>query len=235
MTRPSMTKALGALSILTLSLGACAPDRVVTGSTYPTDYHERHPIVLAHAPTNLDVFVAPGGLDPRQREDIREFATAYRRFGEGAMSIEVPRDSRTPTRRSLALVRSALAEAGVASAHTAVASYAVDDPALASPIRLSFSRIQAKVGSRCGLWPQDLGVSNAKFNANNDPYWNLGCAMQSNVAAQVADPLDLVRGRSEARVDTGRRMENIKKLRAGEDPSTRYNAQDDKISKAVGQ
>ena len=95
--------------------------------------------------------------------------------------------------------------------------------------------MQAKVGTRCGLWPQDLGVSNAKFNANNEPYWNLGCAMQSNVAAQVADPVDLVRGRSEGRVDTVRRMENIKKLRDGQDPSTSYRADDDKINKALGE
>ena len=59
--------------------------------------------------------------------------------------------------------------------------------------------------------------------------------MQSNVASQVADPVDLVRGRPEARIDTVRRMENIKKLREAQDPSTQYRAQDDKISKALGQ
>jgi pilus assembly protein CpaD len=235
MTRISITKAIGAVSFLALAVGACAPDRVITGSTYPTDFRERHPIVLASAPKSLDVFVAPGGIDPRQRDDIEDFATEYRRYGEGVMTIEVPSDARAPTRRPLAVVRSALAQAGVSGSQIKVVTYAAEDPALASPIRLSFRRMQAKVGSRCGLWPQDLGVSNAKFNASNDPYWNLGCAMQSNVASQVADPVDLVRGRSEARVDTARRMENIKKLRDAQDPSTQYRAQDDKISKALGQ
>jgi pilus assembly protein CpaD len=75
--------------------------------------------------------------------------------------------------------------------------------------------MQAKVGGRCGLWPQDLGVSDPKFNAGNDPYWNLGCAMQSNVASQVADPLDLVRGRSEGRVDTVRRMNTHREAAPG--------------------
>jgi pilus assembly protein CpaD len=199
------------------------------------DYRERHPVVLAHAPKTLDVFTSAGGIDPRQREDIEDFAIEYRRYGEGAMRIEVPEDRRGPTRRSLSLVRSALANAGVSGSQIAVASYSVGDSSLASPIRLSFKRMQAKVGTRCGLWPQDLGVSNAKFNANNEPYWNLGCAMQSNVAAQVADPVDLVRGRTEGRVDTVRRMENIKKLRDGQDPSTSYRADDDKINKALGE
>jgi pilus assembly protein CpaD len=235
MTRATTTTVIGALALLALSLGACAPDRVITGSTYPTDYHERHPIVLANTPKTLDVFIAAGGLDPRQRDDIQDFAIEYRRYGGGLMRIEVPQDRQTPTRRSLAIVRSALVDAGVSSRQVAVASYVVGDPTLAAPIRLSFTRMQAKVGSRCGLWPQDLGVSNAKFNANNDPYWNLGCAMQSNVASQVADPLDLVRGRPEGRVDTARRMENIKKIRQGQDPSTYYRADDDKINKAIGQ
>jgi pilus assembly protein CpaD len=235
MTPTTMTKTLRALALLALPLGACAPDRIVTGSTYPTDYRERHPVVLAHAPKTLDIFIAAGGLDPRQREDIEDFALEYRRHGEGAMRVEVPDERRGPTRRPLSIVRSALAEAGVPGSRVTVASYGITDPSLAAPIRLSFTRMQAKVGSRCGLWPQDLGVANAKFNADNNPYWNLGCAMQSNVSAQVADPLDLVRGRSEGRVDTIRRMENIKKLREGQDPSTSYRAEDDTINKALGQ
>jgi pilus assembly protein CpaD len=235
MTRAFKTKALGALGLLFLPLGACAPDRIVTGSTYPTDYQERHPIVLAHAPKALDIFVAPGGLDPRQHGEIHEFATEYRRYGEGSLRIEVPANPGGPIRRSVSLVRSALAEAGVPAQRMVTTTYKVVDPGLAAPIRLSFQRIQAKVGSRCGLWPQDLGVSNVKFNNSNDPYWNFGCAMQSNVAAQVEDPLDLVRGRPEGRVDTARRMNNIEKLRQAQDPSTQYRAQDDKISKAVGE
>jgi pilus assembly protein CpaD len=234
MTRAFTTYVFGAIALLCAPLGACAPDRIVTGSAYPTDYQERHPIVLAHAPKALDIFVAPGGLDPRQSEEIHEFATEYRRYGEGSMRIEVPAHPGTPIRRSVSLVRSALAEAGVPAQRTVSSTYTVADRGLAAPIRLSFQRVQAKVGSRCGLWPQDLGVSNAGFNNSNNPYWNFGCAMQSNVAAQVDDPLDLVRGRPEGRVDTVRRMNNIEKLRQGEDPSTKYSAQDDKINKAIG-
>ena len=135
MTRPT-TNVLGILALLALPLGACAPDRVVTGSTYPMDYRERHPVVLAHGPKALDVFTSAGGIDPRQREDIEDFAIEYRRYGEGAMRIEVPEDRRGPTRRSLSLVRSALADAGVSgsrspSHHTASGTPAcLSDPAV---------------------------------------------------------------------------------------------------------
>jgi type IV pilus biogenesis protein CpaD/CtpE len=43
------------------------------------------------------------------------------------------------------------------------------------------------------------------FRCAGRPYWNLGCAMQSNVASQIADPVDLVRGRQEGRIDTASR------------------------------
>jgi pilus assembly protein CpaD len=221
-----MKTALAALG-LGIMLSACAPDRVVTGSTYPVDYRERHPIVLTHAPQNLDLFVSGSRLGQRQREDLAAFVAEYHRSGEGPMTVAVPE---TPQRGASA-VRAALAEAGVP---VAISSYPVTDPTLAAPIHLSFRRLQAKVASRCGLWPQDLGVSDARADAHNTPYWNLGCAMQSNIAAQVADPTDLVRGRAESRVDTIRRMGNVEKLRKGEDPSTIYKQQGATISDAVG-
>ncbi|WP_284246743.1 CpaD family pilus assembly protein, partial [Methylobacterium haplocladii] len=119
-------------------------------------------------------------------------------------------------------IRRLSAEAGVSGAAVAVAGYAVGDPALASPVRLSFERMEAKVASACGMWPQDLGVSDPAFNLRNEPSWNLGCATRSNIAAQVADPVDLVRGRPEGRIDTVRRSQVIDKLRQGNDPSTTW-------------
>ncbi len=48
------------------------------------------------------------------------------------------------------------------------------------------------------------------------------CATQSNIASQVADPVDLVRGRPEGRIDTVRRTRDIGELRQGKDPSTEW-------------
>ena len=111
---------------------------------------------------------------------------------------------------------------GVNGREITVTGYAVAAPTLASPIRLSFQRMQAKVADACGLWPQDLGTSNFAIDYNNRPSWNLGCATQSNVAAQVADPVDLVRGRPEGRIDTVKRVRDIGQLRDGKDPSTTW-------------
>lgn len=212
---------LALVGLLAASLGACADRVVQTGSTYPTDYRERHPIALTQAPVVLDVMVRGVGLDPRQRDDVAAFAAGYRRGASGALHVQVPQGGdETGTRRTLEAVRAALAEQGVSSRYVSLSHYTPSDPALAAAIRLSYRALQARVQSRCGLWPQDLGVSDAAFNLRNEPYWNHGCAMQSNVAAQVVDPVDLVRGRTPTPADVGMRSPDITAARANERSST---------------
>jgi pilus assembly protein CpaD len=239
MTRPKTRRAPRPLAILLtgLPLAACGADRAVTGSTYPHDYRQRHPIVLAEGPRTLDVFVnAAHGLDPRQREDVVAFAVEYRRYGQGPLVAQVPAGSgaEIASHRTLAAIRETLEAGGAPGGALVISTYLVADPRAASAIRLSFPRLKARVASRCGLWPQDLGVSDTKFNSRNEPYWNHGCAVRSNMAAQIADPVDLVRGRTETPPDTIRRTKVIDAIRQQQDPSTQYRQEGTKINKSVG-
>ena len=60
--------------------------------------------------------------------------------------------------------------------------------------------ITAKAGP-CGEWPEDL-VANTMENRN---YHNFGCATQANLAAQVANPMDLVQPRGMTPIDAEQR------------------------------
>ncbi|MGX7704770.1 CpaD family pilus assembly protein [Methylobacterium sp. Gmos1] len=226
---PAMTRIALRLTLLaaTAGLAACAADRrLTTGSTYPMTVPERHPIVLSDSPRNLDVFVTgTGHIDPRQADDVDAFLTEYRRYGRGVLVLEVPRGSQVPggaVERTLERVRARAGAFGVGPRELIVAPYPVANAAVSAPLRLSFQRMQAKVAGSCGLWPQDLGVTNAGFNARNESYWNFGCATQANVASQIVDPVDLVRGRQEGRIDTVIRTQNLTDLRTGKDPSTSW-------------
>jgi pilus assembly protein CpaD len=53
------------------------------------------------------------------------------------------------------------------------------------------------------------------------------------MAAQVADPVDLVRGRTESAPDTIQRTKKIEAIRQGQDP-TQYRQEGTKINQAVG-
>jgi pilus assembly protein CpaD len=233
-TMPRITAVL----LIGASLGACVAKGDLSASLAPDDVRERHPIVLRDAPKSLDVFVgrAGGGLDERQAEDVAVFAQDYRRSGRGGLVAQVP----TGTRRDAAAghtlqgIRAALARGGVPGSALSVRSYPVNDPGLASPIRLTFASLQAAVPHQCGQWPDDLGTSSYRTSANNEPYWNFGCSSQATLAAQVADPIDLVRARPEGRPDIAKRMGAITKLREGKDPSTEYRQQTPQINSAVG-
>jgi pilus assembly protein CpaD len=213
--------ALGALA------AACKSDPATTEGIAVTDYRARHPIVLTDASRSLDVFpTGVGHLDPRQARDVDAFMLEYRRYGRGVLLMEVPQgvppDQVVAVERTAALLGRFGTQNGVGAREITVAGYAVAAPTLAAPIRLSFQRMQAKVSDACGLWPQDLGARGFANDYRNQPSWNLGCAMQSNVAAQVADPVDLVRGRPEGRIDTVKRVRDIGQLRDGKDPSTTW-------------
>lgn len=210
--------AFGFLAIAASGLAGCNTARETTGSTYPADYRERFPIVLTDAPTTMDLFVeGAAGLDARQRRDLGAFLGEYRRSGGGGLVAQVPVGvwNSAATQRALATVRAA---AGSLS----VARYQPADPTIASPIRLNFRRLQAKVAAQCGNWPHDVGAGDYVAGASNLPYWNLGCAYQSNFAAQIADPVDLVRGRQETPPDTQKRIHSFEQLRQGQDPSPTY-------------
>jgi pilus assembly protein CpaD len=227
--------AMAAVLAAAMMLGACAKRADVTGSLAPTDVRERHPIVLRDAPRSLDIFIgrAGGGLDPRQAEDVADFARDYARSGRGGLVAEVP----TGTRRELAshdtlnAIRAILGRSG---ARLSVRTYPVNDPGLASPIRLTFASLQAGLPHSCGQWIDDAGVSNIAMSASNASQWNFGCASQATLAAQVADPIDLVRARNEGRPDFGKRMGAITKLRDGKDPSTQYRQETPQINSTVG-
>jgi pilus assembly protein CpaD len=232
---------LGSLALVLMTgtmLAACAGKGDTTASVTPIDVRERHPIVLRDAPRSLDVFVgrAGGSLDPRQAEDVLEFAKEYRRSGRGGLVAQVPSGARREmaAHDTLNGVRAALARGGVAPGSLSVTTYPGADPNLASPIRLTFASLQAVLPHSCGQWPKDLGVSDFKESTSNEPYWNFGCATQATFAAQVADPIDLVRARSEGRPDIVKRMGAIAKIRDGKDPSTQYRQSTPQINSAVG-
>ena len=217
--RPVRALALLALAGFVPLLSACNTKEQITGSIYPADYRDRHPIVLADRPRTLDVFVeGPSGLVARERQDIGAFFAEYARYGSGAMIAQVPhgRGTNPATGRAISAIRTG------AKGRLVVSHYRPNDPSVASPIRLSFKRLQAKVGSKCGLWPDDLGYSDYKNQWRNEEYYNFGCATRANLASQIDDPVDLVRGRQESRPDTVRRMFNFEQLRKGSDPSTSW-------------
>jgi pilus assembly protein CpaD len=212
---------------LAVMLGACrhTEDELVTAS-YPDDYRLRHPIAIQEADRSIVVFVgqARGGLSASQRADVIGLAQIWLREGTGAISVDVPVDTRNAraAAETLREIQALLAAAGVPPRGIVMRNYRPEDPRQLPAIRLNYPKISAVAGP-CGLWPEDLGPSiKNKTYFQNQQYYNFGCAYQRNMAAMVDNPSDLVQPRSETPPYTARRNAAFEKYRKGTTSATSY-------------
>jgi pilus assembly protein CpaD len=212
---------------LAVMLGACkhTDDELVTAS-FPDDYRLRHPIAIQEADRSIVVFVgqARGGLSASQRADVMGLAQIWLREGTGAISADVPADTRNAraAAETFREIQALLAAAGVPPRGIVMRNYRPEDPRQLPAIRLNYPKISAVAGP-CGLWPDDLGPSiKNKTWFENTQYYNFGCAYQRNMAAMVDNPSDLVQPRSETPPYTARRAIAFDKYRKGTTTATNY-------------
>ena len=203
----------------TISLAGCGTDYASNDSVPAGDYHARYPIVLAQAPTALDVYPVGGAIDRQSIANIHAFAQRYREFGAGRIAILAPAGERGRDAPAIDQIRRALAGSGLRG-YVAVGSYPDADPTRASPVRLVFEGLKATVPGQCGVWPSDIASGSSIEGWKNDSYPNFGCATQSTLAAQVADPRDLVLSRASDPGDVVMRLRAIGDVRNGTDPGT---------------
>ena len=195
---------------------------------YPADYRARHPITIKEGEQTVEIFIGRnrGGLTASQRAEVLAFAQEWRHEATSGIVIDVPHDG--PTDRaaadSLREIHSILNASGVPQRAVYVRSYQPTDSSLAS-IKINYSKLVARAGP-CGLWPHDLGPAADIAYNENQPYWNLGCASQRNLAAMVANPADLVQPRGETPAYAARRSFALDKWRQGTNPSGAYDGYD---------
>jgi pilus assembly protein CpaD len=221
------------LGACALSLSACGMDYASNDVPDAGDYHQRHPIILAQAPTSVDIFPVGGGVDSLSVAKIRAFAERYRELGSGQITILAPSGRYEGRSYVVNEIRRTLYASGVRG-YVSVGSYRVADPTLAAPVRLVFQGLVAKVPSRCGQWPSDLASGSSIEGWKNTSYENFGCATQSVLAAQVDDPRDLAQSRASSPPDEEMRLRAIGDVRKGQDPGTDWKTQTTTIGTVGG-
>ena len=209
---------LGLAAALASALAGCGAQYASSDPAFPGDFEQRHPIVVAAAPTSVDLYPVGGRVDGRSRANIRAFVERYRRYGSGAVRIETPVGT-NPNSIAVYEVRRALVAAGV-KGRIALGAYVPANDVAAPPVRVSFTGLKAIVPTECGQWPEDLASGSSVEGWKNEPYENFGCATQSTIAAQVDDPRDFVQPRAVGPSDVGMRTRAIEAVRDGKDPST---------------
>jgi pilus assembly protein CpaD len=193
-----MAKTIVCVSVAALGLVGCSngEERAQVAGWTLVDPSERHPILVSQQPQSMNVQVTrgSGGLTPHQRAELMAFAARSRASDAGNSKVIIGAPSggtnEVAAMRAVHEIRQLLNDNGIAETAIAVEVYSREgDPQ--PPIRVSFMRYIAE-GPQCGDWSTNLAR-----DPQNMPYPNLGCTMQHNLAAMIANPADLLGPRGE--------------------------------------
>lgn len=187
------------------TLAACAS---TAPSERPLTPLSRYSLRVEPGLDRIALAVHEDGLSANQQAALNDLAGRYLSSGVGRVRVEGPSGDDEAAARQTWAVRSALQSAGLPSDRIVVASYAAPDPR--APVLAGFETVRAVIPN-CAAEPRSL---DGRFS--NDASVGLGCAINANLAAQIADPRDIVGHRPMSPADSGRAAVVFDNYRKGE-------------------
>lgn len=204
-----MTLRTLAAACAALTLSACAAGPAL--SPEPIVPTARWTLQVQPGADQIALAVREDGLSPAQRQAIDAIAHRYRARGVATLNIDAPAGEDAAAARTAWNVRDALMARGLPPEAIRMASYV--GPDARAPVVVGFQTVEAVVPA-CGRAWEDL---TANF-ANRTPS-NFGCALTANMAAQIADPRDIVQPRDMPPADSHRAVVVFDNYRQGRQTS----------------
>lgn len=168
---------------MTSTLAACSNGELALDDTYvPATHYERYPIEVTRGPVKMEISSKHGTLNPAQINAISAVARTVRNSGSSRISILRPSGGGASGKVAKETYQ-LLVQSGIAPGMIVQKTYRGSSR---GPVQLSYVRSVA-VTKECGDWSSDLYNTSA-----NEPFPNLGCATQHNIAAMVVNPDDFV-------------------------------------------
>ncbi len=184
--KPTVTQSISvALLILAaLALPGCINTELSSddGIRAPVHASDNYPITVTKGPQVLEVASGNGTLTPAQVNAVRGFIHQSMQAGVTPLTLERPSGGGNSRRVALEIGSLMVAEGMKRNG----VDFRVYRGASTAPVRVSFISTYAAT-KPCGDWSTDMTDT-----SENTAYPNLGCAVQSNIAAMVADPNTLV-------------------------------------------
>ncbi|TIL67372.1 CpaD family pilus assembly protein [Mesorhizobium sp.] len=185
------------------SLAGCANRDSITVGAVPDDYRTNHPIVIAEKNQKIDLPVGAGdrGMTGSQRDTLLGFLDGYDKSAAPTLTISIPSGSANEIAATAAgrdFARLAIAS-GISRNRIVITTYQSASAEASAPIRVAYVSVKAQT-DRCGRWPEDLMQT-----SENKHYADFGCSYQNNLAAQIANPTDLLGPRKQSDIDAENR------------------------------
>jgi len=151
------------------------------------------------------------GLSPNQHAALAALADRFRASNAEVVRVEAPSGDDPVAARAAWNVREALTGMGVPSGRVLVMAYNAPSPR--APVLAGFEIVQAHIPNCAAT----VGALGSRFD--NQSSSGFGCAVTANMAAQIADPRDIVAPRAMTPFDMGRRTQVYDTYRLGQPTS----------------
>ncbi len=210
---PVKRASASAMLILTLglSIGACA-SMSAGDPTAPLTPLSRYSLQVEPGLDRIALAVHDQGLSPTQHAALRDLAERYGASGAGSVRVESPAGDDPAAVGQAWAVRAALQAAGVPEGRIQMAAYNAPDPR--APVLAGFETLRAYLPN-CAAEPRDFAG-----RSSNQSSPAFGCAITANMAAQIADPRDILGARPMTPADSGRAAVIFDNYRKGQPSST---------------
>jgi pilus assembly protein CpaD len=206
----SASAAAIAVLVLGLSLAGCAS--VSEDNSAPLTPLSRYSLQVEPGLDRIALAVHDQGLSGAQHVALRDLVARYDASGFGHLRIEAPAGDDPVAIEQAYAVRTTLQAAGVPEDRIQMVAYAAPDPR--APVLVGFEALRARIPN-CAAERGSMGP-----RSSNQSSGGFGCAVTANMAAQVADPRDILGARAMTPADSGRAAVVFDNYRRGETSST---------------
>jgi pilus assembly protein CpaD len=188
------------------------------------DPSANHAILVQPSSQSLKVNVSPAGIAPADTAHFDAFVNGYQAHGNGKIVISAPAGPLANV--EVTWIADRINAMGVSRDQILVASR--DAAPGDGQVELNYVSYQANTAP-CGDWSEDLA-----YTIDNKTASNLGCAVQHNIAAMVADPRDLMGPRPMGGADADRRATVITNYEKGSPTAATKTADQSSVISDVG-
>ena len=204
------TASVALAAALALGLAGCAS--TMAGDPAPLTPLSRYTLQVEPGLDRIALAVHDTGLSGPQHAAVQDLAARFGAAGAPYVRIEAPAGEDPVAAAHAYAVGAALERAGVPAERIRMAGYAGPDPR--APVLVGFETLRARVPN-CSLQTRSMNLT-----LSNQSSANLGCAVNANMAAQIANPRDILGAQPMTPADSGRAAVVFDAYRRGQPSST---------------
>ena len=207
MTRMTRTLFLAAAAAIAVAQSGCMGAPAEGLGPTPLTPLSRFSLQAEPGVERVALAVHETGLSENQNLALRDMVNRFATEGAPMLTVEAPSGDDPISSSAAWAIKGALEAQGVPPQQVRLVTYIAPDPR--APVLVGFDTVRAAVPA-CGTSWTNLSRTGA-----NAGYANFGCAVNANLAAQIADPRDIVSPRAIQPGSAARRSVVFDKYRSG--------------------